>query len=217
MPCVWSLAIPQFKAAVKAQASSASRTSTAKEATKSRPPHARSIKAIHRNTSDRAGHTPAIKWLQGQRLAFEVRPYAYVERGGAVNSAHVLGLDPYAAVNTLVMQGELGRAVVVLMHGNAEVYTKALAREVSCKTVTTCLPKEANKDSGYVVGGTSPFGLRKDMPVYVETSVLALPMMAINAGKLGLLVLVDPTCLLRLGAVAVQCAKPKTLRWQLMH
>ena len=162
-------------------------------------------------------NTPAIKWLQGQRLAFEVRPYAYVERRGAVNSAHVLGLDPYAVVKTLVMQDELDQPVVVLMHGNVEVSTKALAKAIGCKTVTPCLPEVANKHSGYVVGGTSPFGLRKDMPVYVETSVLALPMMAINAGKLGLLVLVDPTCLLRLGAVAVQCAKPKTLRWQLMH
>ncbi|MEZ7815365.1 MAG: YbaK/EbsC family protein [Burkholderiaceae bacterium] len=155
-------------------------------------------------------NTPAIKWLQAQKLAFDVRPYAYVERGGAAHSAHVLGLDPYAVVKTLVMQDELGHPLVALMHGNVEVSTKALAKAIGCKTVTPCLPEVANKHSGYLVGGTSPFGLRKDMPIYVEASVLALPMVAINAGKRGLLVLVDPACLLRLGAVAVQCAKPKT-------
>jgi Cys-tRNA(Pro) deacylase len=155
-------------------------------------------------------NTPAIKWLQANGLAFELLPYVYVERGGASHSAKVLGLEPASVVKTLIMQDEAGKPLVVLMHGNQDVATKALAKAIGRKLVQPCLPEVANKHSGYLVGGTSPFGLRKDMPVFVEATVLELPLMAINAGQRGLLVRLSPMpCLTLLGAVPVSCAQAR--------
>jgi Cys-tRNA(Pro) deacylase len=160
-------------------------------------------------------NTPAIKWLQANGLAFELLPYAYVERGGASHSAKVLGLAAASVVKTLIMQDEAGKPLVVLMHGNQDVATKALAtkalaKAIGRKLVQPCLPEVANKHSGYLVGGTSPFGLRKDMPVFVEATVLELPVMAINAGQRGLLVRLPPKpCLTLLGAVPVSCAQAR--------
>jgi Cys-tRNA(Pro) deacylase len=155
-------------------------------------------------------NTPAIKWLQANGLTFELLPYAYVERGGASHSAQVLGLEPASVVKTLIMQDEAGKPLVVLMHGNQDVATKVLAKAIGRKLVQPCLPEVANKHSGYLVGGTSPFGLRKDMPVFVEATVRELPVMAINAGQRGLLVRLPPEpCLTLLGAVAVSCAQAR--------
>lgn len=155
-------------------------------------------------------NTPAIKWLQANGFEFELLPYDYVQHGGATHSAKVLGLEPASVVKTLVMQDEAAKPLVVLMHGNMDVSTKQLARDIGRKLVTPCRPEVANKHSGYLVGGTSPFGLRKDMPLFVEASVLALPLMAINAGQRGLLArLVPGPCLALLGAVQVHCAQAK--------
>ena len=156
-------------------------------------------------------NTPAVKWLQAHGFDFELLPYDYLERGGATHSAQVLGLEPRSVVKTLIMQDEAAKPLVVLMHGNMDVSTKQLASAIGRKLVVACKPEVANKHSGYLVGGTSPFGLRKDMPVFVEASVLDLPLMAINAGQRGLLVCLAPKpCLALLGAVQVHCAQAKT-------
>ena len=130
-----------------------------------------------------------------------------VEHGGAQHSAQVLGLDPYTVVKTLVMQDQDARPLLVLMHGNRSVSTKNLARQIGAKSVEPCKPEVANRHSGYLVGGTSPFGTRKPMPVYIEASILGLPRIAINGGRRGFLVGLDPqVCVLLLGAKPVQCA-----------
>jgi Cys-tRNA(Pro) deacylase len=140
-------------------------------------------------------------------LAVTEHPYAYLEHGGAQHSAQVLGLDPFTVVKTLVMQDQDARPLLVLMHGNRQVSTKNLARQIGAKSVEPCKPEVANRHSGYLVGGTSPFGTRKVMPVYVEETVLALPRIVINGGRRGFLVGVDPQVLRHpLGAVPVHCA-----------
>lgn len=156
-------------------------------------------------------NTPAIKWLQANGFEFELLPYDYVERGGAAHSANLLGLEPASVIKTLIMQDEAAKPLAVLMHGNMDVSTKQLARDIGRKLVVPCKPEVANKHSGYLVGGTSPFGLRKDMPVFVEASVLDLPLIAINAGQRGLLLRLEPKpCLSALDAVQVHCAQAKT-------
>lgn len=151
--------------------------------------------------------TPATAWLKAQGVVFTEHPYDYLERGGAQHSAQVLGLDPYAVIKTLVMQDESARPLVVLMHGNRSVSTKNLARQTGAKSIEPCKPEVANRHSGYLVGGTSPFGLRREMPIWVESSVLALPRIWINGGRRGFLVGLDPALLSgALGARPVQCA-----------
>jgi Cys-tRNA(Pro) deacylase len=140
-------------------------------------------------------------------VAFTSHPYEYLERGGAQHSAAVLGLDPYAVVKTLVMQDQDAKPLLVLMHGNRTVSTKNLARQMGAKAVEPCTPEVANRHSGYLVGGTSPFGTRREMPVYIEESILALARIAINGGRRGFLVQIDPqVCVQLLGAKPVQCA-----------
>lgn len=152
--------------------------------------------------------TPATAWLKAHGVAFTEHVYEYVEHGGAPHSAEVLGLDPFAVLKTLIMQEEKARPLAVLMHGNRSVSTKNLARQIGSKSVEPCLPEVANRHSGYLVGGTSPFGLRRDMPVWVEASVLDLPKIWINGGRRGFLVGLDPAVLNGpLGAKAVQCAR----------
>lgn len=142
-------------------------------------------------------------------MPFTEHPYEYLEHGGALRSAEVLGVDPSMVVKTLIMQDQDAKPLVVLMHGDRKVSTKDLARQIGVKSVEPCRPDVAHRHSGYLVGGTSPFGLRKSMPIYVEASVLALPMILINGGRRGYLVGIDPTvCVTLLGAVAVQCAMP---------
>ncbi|HYF18293.1 MAG TPA: aminoacyl-tRNA deacylase [Ramlibacter sp.] len=151
--------------------------------------------------------TPATAMLRAHGVAFTEHPYEYVEHGGAEHSAQVLGFDPFTVVKTLVMEDEKARPLLVLMHGNRKVSTKNLARQIGAKSVEPCKPEVANRHSGYLVGGTSPFGTRRQMPVYIEEGILALPRIAINGGRRGYLVGIDPkVCLELLGAKAVNCA-----------
>ena len=151
--------------------------------------------------------TPATQWLRTHGVAFTEHPYEYLEHGGAQHSAQVLGLDPFAVVKTLVMQDQDAKPLIVLMHGNRTVSTKNLARQIGAKSVEPCKPEVAQRHSGYLVGGTSPFGTRRAMPVYVESTILDLPKIAINGGRRGYLVGIDPAvCVSLLGAMPVQCA-----------
>jgi Cys-tRNA(Pro) deacylase len=151
--------------------------------------------------------TPATQWLRARGIAFSEHPYDYVEHGGTAESARQLGVDEHAVVKTLVMQDERAQPLVVLMHGDKQVSTKNLARALGVKSVEPCKPEVAQRHSGYLVGGTSPFGLRKAMPVLVEASVLALPRICINGGRRGFLVGIEPSVLTQaLGARPVQCA-----------
>ena len=151
--------------------------------------------------------TPATQLLRARGVAFTEHPYDYVEHGGTGESARQLGLDEHMVVKTLVMQDQDARPLIVLMHGNCKVSTKNLARQIGAKSVEPCRPEVANRHSGYLVGGTSPFGTRRDMPVYIEHSILQLPRIAINGGRRGFLVQLDPrVCVELLGARPVQCA-----------
>jgi len=151
--------------------------------------------------------TPATAWLKRHAVAYTEHPYDYVEHGGTAESARQLGLDEHAVVKTLVMQDERGEPLVVLMHGDRQVSTKQLARATGAKAIAPCAPEVAQRHSGYLVGGTSPFGTRKVMPVWVERSVLGLPRVWINGGRRGFLVGLDPQVLCaQLGARPVDCA-----------
>jgi Cys-tRNA(Pro) deacylase len=151
--------------------------------------------------------TPATAWLKAHGVVFTEHSYGYLEHGGAQHSAQVLGLDPFAVVKTLIMQDESAKPLAVLMHGNRTVSTKNLARQIGVKSVEPCKPEVANRHSGYFVGGTSPFGLKRAMPVFVETSVLTLPRIWINGGRRGYLVGLDPAVLSGpLAARPVECA-----------
>lgn len=151
--------------------------------------------------------TPATQLLRANGVAFTEHPYEYLEHGGAQHSAEVLGMDPFTVVKTLVMQDQDAKPLLVLMHGNRTVSTKNLARQIGAKSVEPCKPEVANRHSGYLVGGTSPFGTKRAMPVYVEASILALPRIAINGGRRGYLVGIEPqVCVRLLGATPVHCA-----------
>jgi len=156
---------------------------------------------------EHVSETPATQWLKAHRVAYTEHPYEYLEHGGALHSAEVLGQDPYTVVKTLIMQDHDAKPLVVLMHGNRKVSTKNLARQIGVKSVEPCAPEVANRHSGYLVGGTSPFGTRKQMPVYIEQTILELPRICINGGRRGFLVGIDPqVCVAQLGARPVQCA-----------
>ena len=151
--------------------------------------------------------TPATAWLRQRGCAFTLHPYDYVEHGGAARGAQCLGVDPHLVVKTLIMQDESAQPLVVLMHGDCEVSTKNLAREIGRKSVQPCTPEVAQRHSGYQVGGTSPFALRKPLPVHVEASVLELERIYINGGRRGLLLGLAPSLLSeQLHARAVHCA-----------
>ncbi|WP_296870910.1 aminoacyl-tRNA deacylase [Tibeticola sp.] len=151
--------------------------------------------------------TPATAWLKAHGVAYTEHPYDYVDKGGALHSAAVLGWDPHAVVKTLVMQDQDARPLIILMHGDREVSTKALARQIGAKSVEPCAIEVAQRHSGCLVGGTSPFGTRRAMPVYVEHSILELPRILINGGRRGFLVGIAPqVCTEVLGATPVQCA-----------
>jgi Cys-tRNA(Pro) deacylase len=151
--------------------------------------------------------TPATQLLKAHKIAYTEHPYDYVEHGGAQHSAQVLGFDPFMVVKTLIMQDQDAKPLVVLMHGNRQVSTKNLARQIGAKSVEPCVPEVAQKHSGYLVGGTSPFATRKNMPVYIEETILALPRILINGGRRGFLVQIDPqVCVQLLGAKSVSCA-----------
>lgn len=151
--------------------------------------------------------TPATQALRAAGVAFSEHVYDYLEHGGTAESARQLGWAENAVVKTLVMQNERGEPLLVLMHGDRQVSTKNLARAIGTKSVEPCKPDVAQRHSGYLVGGTSPFGTRKAMPVYVEASVLQLPQLLINGGRRGYLVGLAPEVLVRLlTAQAVRCA-----------
>jgi len=146
----------------------------------------------------KAPSTPAVRLLKAQKVPFTEHLYRYEEHGGTRVSAQELGVDEHAVVKTLIMEDETGKPLVVLMHGDREVSTKALARQVGAKAIHICKPEVANRHSGYLVGGTSPFGTKKPMPVYVEDSILALERIYLNGGSRGFLVGLAPTDLVRL-------------------
>ena len=151
--------------------------------------------------------TPATQALRTAGVAFTEHVYDYVEHGGTAESALQLGWPEHAVVKTLVMQNERGQPLIVLMHGDKQVSTKNLARAIGAKSIAPCKPEVAQRHSGYLVGGTSPFGIRKPMPVYVEASVLGLPGVLINGGRRGYLLELPPGVLLSvLGAQALHCA-----------
>jgi Cys-tRNA(Pro) deacylase len=141
--------------------------------------------------------TPAIRLLREKGIAFTEHPYRYEDRGGTAVSARELGVDEHAVVKTLVMEDEDGKPLVVLMHGDREVSTKALARVLGKKSIQPCKPEVANRHSGYLVGGTSPFGTRKAMPVYLERTILDVPRVYVNGGARGFLVGMAPADLVK--------------------
>jgi Cys-tRNA(Pro) deacylase len=151
--------------------------------------------------------TPATQFLRKHGIAFSEHPYEYEEHGGTAVSARELGVDEHRVVKTLVMQDEAAKPLIVLMHGDRKVSTKNLARQIGCKSVEPCKPEVANRHSGFLVGGTSPFGTKKTMQVYVEQSILDLDKIYINGGRRGYLVGLDPQVLSNLlPAKAVNCA-----------
>ena len=141
--------------------------------------------------------TPAIRALRAAGVPFSEHLYRYEEHGGTRVAAHELGVPEHETVKTLVMETDTGAPLIVLMHGDLEVSTKQLARAIGCKHVEPCRPEVANRHSGYLVGGTSPFGARKPMPIYVERTILDLPRVYINGGARGFLVGLAPADLVR--------------------
>ena len=151
--------------------------------------------------------TPATQMLKAHKVEFTEHPYEYVEHGGTEESARQLGLDEHAVVKTLVMQDQDARPLIVLMHGDCKVSTKNLARQIGAKSVEPCKPEVANRHSGYLVGGTSPFGTKRAMPVYIEDTILELPRIAINGGRRGYMVQLSPKVWTELlNAQPVHCA-----------
>lgn len=157
--------------------------------------------------SKHISETPATQFLSQRKLSFGRHPYDYVDHGGTAESSRQLGVDEHVVIKTLVMRDELKKPLIILMHGDRKVSTKNLARQISRKQIEPCTPEEAHRHTGYLVGGTSPFGTRKALPVYVEASVLDLPLIYINGGRRGFLVSLSPQQLVELlGAQPVHCA-----------
>lgn len=142
--------------------------------------------------TDNAPETQATKALKAARIAFSAHLYAYEEHGGTRVSARELNVPEHHVVKTLIFEDEAAQPLVVLMHGDCKVSAKELARQIGCKKVEPCKPEVANRHTGFLVGGTSPFGTRKKMPVYIEQTILDLPLIYINGGRRGFLVGVHP-------------------------
>jgi Cys-tRNA(Pro) deacylase len=149
------------------------------------------------NPNGHAPETPATRFLKQHRVPYSTHLYAYEEHGGTKVSARELNVDEHAVVKTLVFEDEQKRPLIVLMHGDCKVSAKELARQIGAKHVEPCRPEVANRHSGYLVGGTSPFGTKKAMPVFLEQTILDLPLVYINGGRRGFLVGVHPHDLLR--------------------
>ena len=147
--------------------------------------------------NEHAPETPATRFLRSHGIAHSNHLYAYEEHGGTRVSARELNVDEHAVVKTLIMEDEHARPLIVLMHGDRKVSTKELARQIGCKKVEPCKPEVANRHTGFLVGGTSPFGTKKQMPLYVEKSILDLPLIYVNNGRRGYLVGVHPHDILR--------------------
>ena len=158
-------------------------------------------------SSKHVSQTPATAALRAARVAYTEHPYDYVDHGGTGESARQLGLDEHAVIKTLVMQDDAARPLIGLMHGDRKVSTKNLARQAQRKSISPCEPEVAQRHTGFQVGGTSPFGTRKRLPVFVERSVLELPRIWINGGRRGYLVGIEPRVLTELlQAEPVDCA-----------
>ncbi len=156
---------------------------------------------------EKSSVTPAIRFLKDMKVSFEERPYKYIERGGTSAFAKQYFVDEHMVIKTLIMEDEVGNPLIILMHGDMEVSTKALARTIGAKRIEPSSPEKANRHTGYMVGGISPFGTRKPMPVYVESTILDLPEIFINGGRRGLLVALNPREVLRvLSATPVSVA-----------
>lgn len=156
---------------------------------------------------ERIPTTPAILAMRQYGMTFVLRPYRYEEHGGTRVSAQELGVDEHLVIKTLVMEDESGLPLIILMHGDRQVSTKALARILGVKTVGPCDPSVAQKHTGYRVGGTSPFGMKKTLRIFMEEGIASLPRILINAGSRGLLAEMNPTELVRvLKPVAVKVA-----------
>ena len=150
--------------------------------------------------------TQAIRFLRSHNVAFEPRLYEYEERGGTAHSAECLGVDEHHVIKTIVCENEKKQGMIVLMHGDKHIATRQLARDLGMKHIDAADPKQANKWTGYLVGGTSPFGTKTVLPVYVEASILALDTIYINGGKRGFLVVMQAADLQVLQPVAVNVA-----------
>lgn len=146
-------------------------------------------KSIH------SSETPATLWLKKNKIEFSTHTYNYIESGGANHAAIVLGLDPNQVAKTLIMQDEKNHPLIILMHGDKQVSTKNLAREIGVKKIQPCTHEQANKNSGYLIGGTSPFATRKHMPVYAQATLMSYEYIYINGGKRGLLLCINPQVL----------------------
>ena len=144
-----------------------------------------------------APETQATKFLREHAVSYTPRLYAYEEHGGTKVSARELGVDEHAVIKTLVMEDETAKPLIVLMHGDCKVSTKELARQAGCKKIEPCQPDVANRHTGFLVGGTSPFGTKRRMPVYLEKSILDLPLIYINGGRRGFLVGITPQALVQ--------------------
>jgi Cys-tRNA(Pro) deacylase len=147
---------------------------------------------------ERTPVTPAVRVLREAKVSFTDHLYDYEEKGGTAVSARELGVDEHCVIKTLIMEDDRKAPLIILMHGDRQVSTKELARIIGAKTVTPCTPDSAGRHSGYLVGGTSPFGTRKQMPVYMEDSIRDLPKIFLNGGKRGYLVGLDPGDVVRL-------------------
>jgi Cys-tRNA(Pro) deacylase len=157
--------------------------------------------------SRHVSETAATRLLRERRIAFSEHVYEYVEHGGTSESARQLSVAEHEVVKTLVMQDEATAPLIVLMHGDRTVSTKNLARQIERKRVEPCRPEVAQRHTGYLVGGTSPFGTRREMPVYVERTILELPKILINGGRRGYLIGIVPAVLVEeLKATPVDCA-----------
>lgn len=143
-------------------------------------------------SDDKMPVTPAVRLLRAEKIEFTPCPYAYEERGGTAVSARELGVSEHAVIKTLIMEDDAKKPLIVLMHGDREVSTKQLARHLGVKSIAPCAPETANRHSGYVVGGTSPFATRKTMPVYMQKTILDLAEIYINGGKKGFLIKIKP-------------------------
>lgn len=141
---------------------------------------------------EKAPVTPAVRVLRSEKVPFTDHLYSYEEKGGTAVSSRELGVDEHAVVKTLVMEDDRKNPLVVLMHGDRQVSTRELARIIGARSVNPCSPETAQKHTGYLVGGTSPFGTRRTMPVYMEETILELPVIYINGGRRGYLVGIDP-------------------------
>lgn len=141
--------------------------------------------------------TPAVRQLRAEEIAFTDHVYAYEEKGGTAVSARELGVDEHCVIKTLIMEDETRKPLIILMHGDMQVSTKELSRTIGVKQVAPCTPETAQKHSGYQVGGTSPFGTRRQMPVYLEETIAGLEKIYINGGKRGYLVGMAPSDLMK--------------------